>query len=193
MLGFLVSALAQGNGIHAANKGGYDYVTGLTSNTKAVVDAVYEARLAKATGDGQKISKAEKNRLYNKTVEDLGNGKVEAAELETAYRTVSLQDKIETVLTANGIKSKTAAALAQPMAKAVVQDYRMTDAEVDLLSQNPAAQELMRAMNDTFATARAKAQAQAAESGAAETSATQNSNTGVPQNKNAADVWTAPS
>lgn len=73
-----------GSGVNATKniKKGADPVTGLTKNEQKVVDQVYEKRVAEKEKQGEKLSKKDKNKLYDETIEDMQNGNIGISEIE---------------------------------------------------------------------------------------------------------------
>lgn len=65
------------SGYKAINAGGkYDYKTGLNNEEKAVVDKVYNDRIAEAEGNGNKLKGKDKAKIYEGVVSDLRKGKL---------------------------------------------------------------------------------------------------------------------
>lgn len=75
-----------GGGMSAINvaqshKAGKDYVTDLTKNEQAVVDKVYQDRVAEAEKSG-KISQKEKGKIYNEVIDELEKGYISTDTIE---------------------------------------------------------------------------------------------------------------
>lgn len=64
-----------------SNKAGVDYVTELTKNEQAVVDKVYQDRVAEAEENG-KISQAEKGKIYNEVLNEMEKGYISTDTIE---------------------------------------------------------------------------------------------------------------
>ena len=73
-----------GSGVNSTKniKKGADPVTGLTKNEQSVVDKVYEKRVAESEKQGEKLSKKDKNKLYDETIEDMQKGNIDVSEIE---------------------------------------------------------------------------------------------------------------
>ena len=69
-------------GVIQANSKGVDYVTGLTKNEQAVAQKVYESELAEKEKSG-KVSTREKNKLYNKVLNDMERGRIDTDTIES--------------------------------------------------------------------------------------------------------------
>lgn len=94
----------KGGSLKEANKTGTDFISGLTQNEQAVVDKEFENRVKEAEEGGEKLSKKEKNELYDRVVEDLEKGYISTDTIEEvlggedykAYRdTVDREDAIQ--------------------------------------------------------------------------------------------------
>lgn len=70
-----------GSVIQAKSKG-VDYVTGLTKNEEAVVQKVYEEKLAEKEKSG-KVSSREKNKIYNDVVKQMERGYIDTETIES--------------------------------------------------------------------------------------------------------------
>lgn len=66
-----------------SKKNGVDYVSGLTNNEKAVVDKVYNDRIAEAEKGGKKLTAKEKTKIYNEVVEALEKGAIDTDTIES--------------------------------------------------------------------------------------------------------------
>lgn len=88
--------------IEAYNKD-RDAKTGLTKNEQAVFDKVYNDTIAKEEADGTKLSKAEKKKIYDATMNALKNGRIDTDTIEgvlggeeyTNYK--SAKDKLDSL------------------------------------------------------------------------------------------------
>ena len=69
-------------GIAQANSQGVDYVTGLTKNEQAVVQKVYEDKLAEKEESG-KVSSREKNKIFESVVKDMELGRIDTDTIES--------------------------------------------------------------------------------------------------------------
>ena len=94
-----VPGMTQGS-LREANKTGTDFISGLTQNEQKVVDKEYENRIAEAEESGDKLSKKEKNKIYDEVVDDLEKGRISIDTIESAiggktYETYKNMDEQE--------------------------------------------------------------------------------------------------
>ncbi|MEE0968356.1 MAG: hypothetical protein U0M06_03165 [Clostridia bacterium] len=90
VVGSITSAIAQSgyvpgmtNGsLREANKTGRDFVSGLSKNEQTVVDKIYEQRLAEES-ENKTLSNKDKNKLYERVVEEMKRGYVTTDEIES--------------------------------------------------------------------------------------------------------------
>ena len=90
VVGSITSAIAQSgyvpgmtNGsLRQANKTGRDFVSGLSKNEQTVIDKVYEQRLAEES-ENRTLSKQDKNKLYDRVVDEVKRGYVSTDEIES--------------------------------------------------------------------------------------------------------------
>lgn len=65
-----------------ANRQGRDFITGLNANETAVLDRVFEDRVAETEKDGNKMSAKAKNDLYESLIKDMDKGKISIDTIE---------------------------------------------------------------------------------------------------------------
>lgn len=97
-----VPGMTQGS-LREANKTGTDFISGLTQNEQKVVDKEYENRIAEAEESGDKLSKKEKNKIYDEVVDDLEKGRISIDTIESAiggetYKTYKNMDEQENAI-----------------------------------------------------------------------------------------------
>ena len=78
-----VPGMKQGS-LREANKLKTDFITGLTQNEQKVVDKEYENRITEAEEGGKKLSKKEKNKIYDEVINDLEKGYISTDTIEDA-------------------------------------------------------------------------------------------------------------
>ena len=82
VVGSIVSGIAQGGDFINSTKSGRDFVSGLSKNEQTVVDKVYEKRLAEES-EKRTLSNQDKNKLYDRVVEEMKRGYVSTDEIES--------------------------------------------------------------------------------------------------------------
>ena len=82
VVGSIVSGIAQGGDFISSNRSGRDFVSGLSKNEQTVVDKVYEQRLAEES-ENKTLSNKDKNKLYERVVEEMKRGYVTTDEIES--------------------------------------------------------------------------------------------------------------
>lgn len=82
VVGSIVSGIAQGGDFISSTKNGRDFVSGLSKNEQTVVDKVYEQRLAEES-ENRTLSNRDKNKLYERVVEEMKRGYVTTDEIES--------------------------------------------------------------------------------------------------------------
>ena len=90
--GYIESAIGGavlGGGMNAVKvgssiKSGKDYRTGFTENEQKVVDWVMDGRIYEAEQSGKKLSKKEKDEIYNSIVEEMDRGSISLETIEEA-------------------------------------------------------------------------------------------------------------
>lgn len=78
-----------GGGMNVGNvtssiQSGKDYRSGLTANEEAVVNKVYEDRIAEAKENGETLTAKEKDKIYEEVVDDLNMGFISIEDIEGA-------------------------------------------------------------------------------------------------------------
>lgn len=82
VMGAVVSGIAQGGDFVSSVKNDTDFVTGLTTQEETVVDKEFENRVAEKEKDGKKLTNKEKNKIYDKVVEDMDKGYISIDTIE---------------------------------------------------------------------------------------------------------------
>jgi hypothetical protein len=82
VVGSLVSGIAQGGGVIQSNMQGRDLVTNNTQNEQAVIDKVYEDRIAEEEKNGNKVSNKRKNEILDEVVSDMERGYISTDTIE---------------------------------------------------------------------------------------------------------------
>jgi hypothetical protein len=82
VVGSIVSGITQGGDFVKSTAQGRDFITGLSKNEQTVVDKVYEQRLAEES-ENRTLSKLDKNKLYERVVEEMKRGYVTTDEIES--------------------------------------------------------------------------------------------------------------
>ncbi len=82
VVGSIVSGIAQGGDFISSTKNGRDFVSGLSKNEQTVVDKVFEQRLAEES-ENRTLSNRDKNKLYERVVEEVKRGYVTTDEIES--------------------------------------------------------------------------------------------------------------
>ena len=82
VVGSIVSGIAQGGDFISSTKSGRDFVSGLSKNEQTVVDKVFEQRLAEES-ENRTLSNRDKNKLYERVVEEMKRGYVSTDEKES--------------------------------------------------------------------------------------------------------------
>ena len=75
VVGAVVSSIAQSPGYIKANKTRTDFITGLTSKQEQFVDMLAEQEIANREAGGEKLSRREKNKIYNDVIDTLTQSK----------------------------------------------------------------------------------------------------------------------
>lgn len=81
--GVIVSGLAQGGDFVSSTKSGRDYITNLSANEEKVAQAEFESRVAAEEQSGKKLTKKQKNDIYDEVVEDLKKGGISTNTIES--------------------------------------------------------------------------------------------------------------
>ena len=76
--GFLLGGIGSGVDVVQSAKAGVDPVSKLTQNEEAVVDAIYQKRLA----EEEKPTSKKKGEIYDQVVDDMNRGRITTAEIE---------------------------------------------------------------------------------------------------------------
>lgn len=104
VVGAFTSGLAQGSGLHIANKTGTDFITGYTQNEQSVIDKEVANRIAEAEADGKKLTAKEKSAIEAQVEKDLEKGYISTDLIEevvggdtyTAYQNrISREDALQ--------------------------------------------------------------------------------------------------
>ena len=82
VVGAFTSGLAQGSGLHMANKTGTDFITGLNQDEQAVVDREVKNRIAEAEKDGKKLTGKEKANIQSQVEKDMEKGYISTDTIE---------------------------------------------------------------------------------------------------------------
>jgi hypothetical protein len=82
VVGSVTSGFAQAGDFYKASKTGTDFVTGLTENEQKVIDKEVENRVAEEEKDGNKLTKKQKEKIYDKVIEDLDKGYISIDTIE---------------------------------------------------------------------------------------------------------------
>ena len=82
VVGAFTSGLAQGSGLHMANKTGTDFITGLNQDEQAVVDREVKNRIAEAEKDGKKLTAKQKANIQSEVEKDLEKGYISTDTIE---------------------------------------------------------------------------------------------------------------
>ncbi len=82
VVGSIVSGIAQSGDAFRATRNGRDFVSGLSKNEQTVVDKVFEQRLAEES-ENRTLSNRDKNKLYERVVEEMKRGYVTTDEIES--------------------------------------------------------------------------------------------------------------
>lgn len=81
IVGAVTSSIAQVPSLHIANQSGTDYVTGNTKNEQAVLDKVYQDKIAEAEKDG-KVTSKQKKKFYEEAMNELERGEISIDTIE---------------------------------------------------------------------------------------------------------------
>lgn len=81
-VGAFTGNLSQVSSVVNASKAGRDFVTGRTDNEQAVIDKVYENRIAEEEKNG-KLTNKEKNKIYDRVVSDMEKGRIDTDIIES--------------------------------------------------------------------------------------------------------------
>ena len=86
-------------GINAVKSGvnGVDYATGLTENEEKVVNKEYENRLAEEQKNGKKLTKKEKDKIYDAVISDMEKGRISIDTIEEVLGGETYQNYHNTV------------------------------------------------------------------------------------------------
>lgn len=92
VVGAVSSGIAQSGIVPGMKKGSLiettkadrDFITGFSTNEQKVLDSVAEKRIAEAEKNGEKLTKKEKNKIYDDVTEELQNGKISVDDIEEA-------------------------------------------------------------------------------------------------------------
>lgn len=84
-----VGGAVLGGGMNVGNvtssiQSGKDYRSGLTANEEAVVNKVYEDRIAEAAENGETLTAKDKDKIYEEVVDDLNMGFISVEDIEGA-------------------------------------------------------------------------------------------------------------
>ncbi len=83
VVGAITSGIAQGADFVKATKSGRDFVTGFSANEESVIEAEVESRVAEAEQNGTKLTKKQKNEIYEQVQEDLKKGYISTDRIES--------------------------------------------------------------------------------------------------------------
>ena len=82
-VGAIVSGIAQGGDLVKSTKTGRDFITNFSGNEEAVIEKVYNDRVAEAEQDGTKLTNKEKNELYEQVQNDMRKGYISTDTIES--------------------------------------------------------------------------------------------------------------
>ena len=82
LVGSFTSGIAQGSGLHIANKTKTDFITGQSQNEQAVIKKEIENRIAAAEKDGKKLTAQEKSAIEARVEKDLEKGYISTDTIE---------------------------------------------------------------------------------------------------------------
>ena len=81
--GAIVSGIAQGGDLVKFTKTGRDFITKFSGNEEAVIEKVYNDRVAEAEQDGTKLTNKEKNELYEQVQNDMRKSDISTDTIES--------------------------------------------------------------------------------------------------------------
>lgn len=81
--GALVSGIAQGGDLVKSTKQGRDFITNFSGNEETVIEKEVENRVAEKEQDGTKLTKKEKNEIYEQVQEDMRKGYISTDTIES--------------------------------------------------------------------------------------------------------------
>lgn len=99
--GIILGGCFEGINIGKAKKHNIDYVTGLKTNERKVVDKVYKDAISEAEKNGKKLSSKEKTKIFDNVIEQAGKGYISIDTIEEVlggktyeeYKSVTEQEK----------------------------------------------------------------------------------------------------
>ncbi|MBQ8796534.1 MAG: hypothetical protein IJZ54_08935 [Clostridia bacterium] len=81
--GVVMSGAAEGGNIVKSATNGTEITSGLTANEEKVVNKLYENALAEKQKDGTKLTKAERDKLWDSIVDDMSKGQLKIDDIES--------------------------------------------------------------------------------------------------------------
>ena len=82
VVGALTSSIVQGGDLVKANANKTDFVTGMTSAEEKVINKAAEKEIAQKEANGEKLSKKDKNEIYDRLTEDISRGYISIDTIE---------------------------------------------------------------------------------------------------------------
>lgn len=118
--GAVLGGLFEGVNVGVAKKNNIDYITGLTTSEKKVIDKVYNEAVAEAEKKGKHLSSSEKTKIFDKIVADAEKGYISTDTIEEVlggddYKAYKKANDFTNALSnrANELGSKTQPTLAE--------------------------------------------------------------------------------
>lgn len=84
MYGFLTSGIMQGADVIKSTANKTDFVTGHTTSEEKVIQRAAEQEIAKREANGEKLTKKQKNEIYDRLTEDISRGYISIDTIEEA-------------------------------------------------------------------------------------------------------------